>query len=273
MWRGWKRRSGCSTPRGPARSRTTTPSLRASWSTSPPALSSTWACSSPPSCRRRGGEAAGEHVVARRRSSAVRPPPPPPPPPQADAEQQAEWLPNALALRLVGTYAQTELGHGTYVRGLETTATFDAAADAFVLHTPTLTATKWWPGGLGATATHAVVMARLFCGGSDRGPHAFIVQARKKSRDPHPHPKTTTPTKTPTPTLTLTLARSATWRRMSRCPASRSATSAPNSGSAPSTTAGCSWTTCPFVRAGKGWMWIRVAPGFWGRTHHHRTHP
>ena len=98
---------------------------------------------------------------------------------QADAEQQAQFLPDALSLRIVGTYAQTELGHGTFVRGLETTATFDARRDQFVLHSPTLSATKWWPGGLGATATHAVVMARLFCGrGVDRGPHAFVVQLR-----------------------------------------------------------------------------------------------
>ena len=27
--------------------------------------------------------------------------------------------------RVIGTYAQTELGHGTFVRGLETTATYD----------------------------------------------------------------------------------------------------------------------------------------------------
>lgn len=35
---------------------------------------------------------------------------------------------------------------GTYVRGLETTATFDPKTQNFVLHSPTLTATKWWPG-------------------------------------------------------------------------------------------------------------------------------
>jgi len=27
--------------------------------------------------------------------------------------------------QIIGTYAQTELGHGTFVRGLETTATYD----------------------------------------------------------------------------------------------------------------------------------------------------
>ena len=57
---------------------------------------------------------------------------------------------------LIGTYAQTELGHGTFVRGLQTTATYDVDAQQFILHTPTLTATKWWPGGLGKTSTHVV---------------------------------------------------------------------------------------------------------------------
>jgi acyl-CoA oxidase len=97
---------------------------------------------------------------------------------QASPDQQAEWLPKALNLQLVGTYAQTELGHGSYIRGLETLAVHDPSSHSFILHTPALSATKWWPGGLGKTATHAVVMARLFAGGKDRGPHAFIVQVR-----------------------------------------------------------------------------------------------
>ena len=68
---------------------------------------------------------------------------------QATPEQQADWLPKAMGLKLIGTYAQTELGHGTFVRGLETTATFDPKTDEFVAHSPTLTSTKWWPGGEG----------------------------------------------------------------------------------------------------------------------------
>eukprot|EP00879_Flechtneria_rotunda_P021197 GHRR01022330.1.p1 GENE.GHRR01022330.1~~GHRR01022330.1.p1 ORF type:complete len:634 (+),score=214.56 GHRR01022330.1:589-2490(+) len=97
---------------------------------------------------------------------------------QGDSEQQAKWLPPCLNLQIIGTYAQTELGHGTFVRGLETTATYDASTQEFVLHSPTLTSTKWWPGGMGKTATHAVVMARLMLNGKDHGPHAFIVQLR-----------------------------------------------------------------------------------------------
>lgn len=65
---------------------------------------------------------------------------------QGDKEQQDEWLPQALLLQLYGSFAMTELGHGSFTRGFETTATFDRAADEFVIHTPTDTATKWWIG-------------------------------------------------------------------------------------------------------------------------------
>eukprot|EP00878_Enallax_costatus_P005125 GHUV01005387.1.p1 GENE.GHUV01005387.1~~GHUV01005387.1.p1 ORF type:complete len:651 (+),score=176.60 GHUV01005387.1:188-2140(+) len=98
---------------------------------------------------------------------------------QGDPEQQAKWLPPCLNLQIIGTYAQTELGHGTFVRGLETTATYDSSTQEFIIHSPTLTSTKWWPGGMGKTATHAIVMARLILNGKDHGPHAFIVQLRR----------------------------------------------------------------------------------------------
>eukprot|EP00252_Welwitschia_mirabilis_P014717 TRINITY_DN3252_c0_g1_i1.p1 TRINITY_DN3252_c0_g1~~TRINITY_DN3252_c0_g1_i1.p1 ORF type:complete len:660 (+),score=129.61 TRINITY_DN3252_c0_g1_i1:80-2059(+) len=96
---------------------------------------------------------------------------------QATAEQQKKWLPLATSMAIIGCYAQTELGHGSNVQGLETTATFDASTDEFVLNSPTLTSTKWWPGGLGKVATHAITHARLILE-KDYGVHAFIVQIR-----------------------------------------------------------------------------------------------
>jgi len=36
---------------------------------------------------------------------------------------------------------------GTNVRALETTATYDPKTEQFVIHSPTLTSSKWWPGG------------------------------------------------------------------------------------------------------------------------------
>ena len=38
---------------------------------------------------------------------------------------------------------------------------------------------QWWPGGLGHTATHAVVMAKTISLGQDRGVHPFLVQVEK----------------------------------------------------------------------------------------------
>uniref|UniRef100_A0A1D1Z8Z8 Acyl-coenzyme A oxidase n=1 Tax=Anthurium amnicola TaxID=1678845 RepID=A0A1D1Z8Z8_9ARAE len=102
---------------------------------------------------------------------------------QGTEEQQAKWLPLAQKMQIIGCYAQTELGHGSNVQGLETTATFDPKADEFIIHSPTLNASKWWPGGLGKVSTHAVVYARLITGGQEHGIHGFIVQIR--SLDDH----------------------------------------------------------------------------------------
>lgn len=62
-------------------------------------------------------------------------------------EQQDAWLEPSLNMKMIGTYAQTEIGHGTFVRGLETTATYDSNTQEFVMNTPSLSAYKWWPGG------------------------------------------------------------------------------------------------------------------------------
>ncbi|KAL0409356.1 UNVERIFIED_CONTAM: Peroxisomal acyl-coenzyme A oxidase 1 [Sesamum radiatum] len=97
---------------------------------------------------------------------------------QGTDEQQQKWLPLAYKMQIIGCYAQTELGHGSNVQGLETTATFDPRTDEFVIHSPTLTSSKWWPGGLGKVSTHAVVFARLITDGKDHGVHGFIVQLR-----------------------------------------------------------------------------------------------
>lgn len=61
---------------------------------------------------------------------------------QGTEEQQQKWLPVAYKMQIIGCYAQTELGHGSNVQGLETTATFDPQTDEFVIHSPTLTSSK-----------------------------------------------------------------------------------------------------------------------------------
>jgi acyl-CoA oxidase len=97
---------------------------------------------------------------------------------QASPEQAAYWVPLANSGKILGSYCQTELGHGTFVGGIETTATFDEKTDEFVVHSPTISSTKFWPGALGYTCSHAIVMARLILRGKDLGIHPFMVQTR-----------------------------------------------------------------------------------------------
>ena len=104
---------------------------------------------------------------------------------QGNEEQRAYWLPKIEAGEVVGCYAQTELGHGSNVRGLECQARWDPKTREFELHSPTLTASKWWNGTMGRTANHAIVVAQLLVPKStdsseyvSHGPHPFIVQIR-----------------------------------------------------------------------------------------------
>jgi len=97
---------------------------------------------------------------------------------QASEEQLRKWLDPFRKYQIIGAYAQTEMGHGTYIRGLETTATYDTNSQEFILNSPTLTSLKWWPGYLGHTATHTVLIARLIIKDKDYGIHQFLVQLR-----------------------------------------------------------------------------------------------
>jgi len=104
---------------------------------------------------------------------------------QGDEKQRAYWLPKIKKMEVIGCYAQTELGHGSNVRGVECEARWDAKAKEFVLHSPTLTASKWWNGTMGRTANHAIVVAQLLIPKSPTsseysnfGPHPFVVQIR-----------------------------------------------------------------------------------------------
>ena len=74
---------------------------------------------------------------------------------QADDEQQDWWLTKVMSMKILGTYAQTEMGHGesylvnrkqipgTNLSKIETLATYDRDAEEFVLHSPTTTSLKW----------------------------------------------------------------------------------------------------------------------------------
>jgi acyl-CoA oxidase len=101
----------------------------------------------------------------------------------ADDEQQSWWLDKAKNYDILGTYAQTELTHGSNVRGIATTATFmppdkDFPDGSWLVHTPKLEAVKWWPGGMAKSCNTVVLMAQVVVNGKSYGPHPFFFPIR-----------------------------------------------------------------------------------------------
>jgi len=61
--------------------------------------------------------------------------------------------------QIIGSYGQTELAHGSNIRGLETTAKLDLEKNEWVLNSPSVQSAKFWPGDMGRIGTHSIIMA------------------------------------------------------------------------------------------------------------------
>ncbi len=93
-------------------------------------------------------------------------------------EQHKKYLNDAGILKKLGCFAMTETGHGSNVRGLKTTASYDRASDLIVVHTPDRASAKEYIGN----ALHgdmAVVFAQLIVNDVNHGVHAVVVPLRE----------------------------------------------------------------------------------------------
>lgn len=95
-------------------------------------------------------------------------------------KHHAKYLKDIGSLELPGCFAMTETNHGSNVKGIETTATYDHATKTFNIHTPNEYARKEYIGNAACHGQMATVFAKLIIDDTDYGVSAFIVPLRDK---------------------------------------------------------------------------------------------
>ncbi len=93
-----------------------------------------------------------------------------------------KYLSKTGEAKLLGCFAMTETGHGSNVRGVKTTATFDKKTDSIIIHTPGKNDNKEYIGN----ALHskmASVFAQLIVDGKNEGVHAILVPVRDEAHE------------------------------------------------------------------------------------------
>ncbi|MFM7428870.1 MAG: acyl-CoA dehydrogenase [Flammeovirgaceae bacterium] len=91
-----------------------------------------------------------------------------------------KYLKDIGTLELPGCFAMTETHHGSNVKGIETTATYQPATKTLRIHTPHAFAKKEYIGNAAVHGKMATVFVKLIIDGKDYGVSAVVVPLRDK---------------------------------------------------------------------------------------------
>ena len=98
-----------------------------------------------------------------------------------------KYLKEAGTLDLPGGFAMTETHHGSNVKGIQTTATYNHKDKTFVINTPEKYARKEYIGNAANHGEMVTVFAKLIIDGKDYGVNAFVVPIRDKNNNVLPN--------------------------------------------------------------------------------------
>jgi acyl-CoA oxidase len=84
-------------------------------------------------------------------------------------------------LSVLGCFCLTELGYGNNAVEMETTATYDATKQEFVVNCPSTLSQKYWISNGYKHANNSLVFAQTIVNGKNEGVNAFLVPIRDQA--------------------------------------------------------------------------------------------